>query len=150
MTRLLTLLAVAALPCGAFQEQDNAVELVFLNVGQGDAIVIRSPEGNVALIDAGNDAEVLPLLEWLGITAIDLVIASHLDSDHIGGIDDVVRSMPVYNYMDNGDRGDTQSYRSLVYALQQAQVNYIEATSQSMALGVPDRPPIRPRSPSLS
>jgi len=73
MTRLFPLvveLLVACAPSG------DGVELVFLDVGQGDAIVVRSPEGNVALIDAGNDAEILPLLDWLGVTAIDLVIAS--------------------------------------------------------------------------
>jgi len=135
MIRFLTVLTAAALSCAAFQGQVNAVELVFLDVGQGDAIVVRSPEGNVALIDAGNDAEVLPLLEWLEITAIDLVIASHLDSDHIGGIEDVVRSIPVYSYMDNGDRNGTQSYHSMIYALRQAQVNYIEDAHQVIELG---------------
>lgn len=135
MTRLSALLTALTLACSAAQADANGVELVFLDVGQGDAIVIRAPEGNVALIDAGNDAEILPLLESLGVTSIDLVIASHLDFDHIGGIDEVLRAIPVGSYMDNGDANDTQSYRELVHTLRAAQVNYLPAVSQTIALG---------------
>jgi len=73
MIRIFPLALALSLACAP---ADGQVELIFLDVGQGDAVVVRSPEGNVALIDAGNDAEILPLLERFGVTAIDLAIAA--------------------------------------------------------------------------
>lgn len=51
-------------------EQREVLELIFLDVGQGDAIVIRSPEGKVALVDAGPSAEIVGLLYSHGIDSI--------------------------------------------------------------------------------
>lgn len=42
--------------------QGEAVELIFLDVGQGDPIVVRAPEGNVALVDAGRKVSLVELL----------------------------------------------------------------------------------------
>lgn len=114
---------------------DGGVVLTFLDVGQGDAIAVQSPEGNVALIDAGNDAEIVPLLQAMQIHAVDLVIASHLDFDHIGGIASVIRTFPVQHYMDNGVRGQSGSYQDLMWTLQQAEVGYLPAVRQTIQLG---------------
>src|SRR3954453_20015310 len=64
----------------------------FLDVGQGDSILIRSPEGKVALIDAGPSHEVVSLLKGRGVTSIDLVAVSHHHADHYGGMEAVIRA----------------------------------------------------------
>lgn len=117
------------------QEAEPGVELVFIDVGQGDATLIRSPEGQVALIDAGNDAEILPILEALGVSEIDLVIASHADFDHIGGIASVLWSMPVRYFMDNGQRHNTASYRSLMRTVAASNVVHLWPTEDLIELG---------------
>ena len=60
--------------------------VTFLNVGQGDAILLRDPDGGVVLMDGGRDPLILAdALRRHGIGRIDLLIASHGDIDHIGG-----------------------------------------------------------------
>lgn len=60
--------------------------LAFCDVGQGDAILARSA-GRVALIDTGPDPEALSAcLRALGITHIDLLVLTHFDLDHAGGV----------------------------------------------------------------
>jgi beta-lactamase superfamily II metal-dependent hydrolase len=70
--------------------QDTAT-IDFLDVGQGDAILIRSPEGKTALVDAGPSKDIVPLLRERGVKSIDLVVVSHHHADHYGGMDDVIR-----------------------------------------------------------
>jgi len=71
--------------------QAGTLSVEFLDVGQGDAILIRSPEGKTALIDAGPSKDIVPLLRRRGVTSIDLVAVSHHHADHYGGMDDVIR-----------------------------------------------------------
>lgn len=69
----------------------------FFDVGQGDATLIRTPDGCI-LVDAGPDAaeeELLLRLEQLGVHRLRLLILTHADEDHIGGADGVLRELCV-------------------------------------------------------
>lgn len=114
--------------------EGDAVELVFLDVGQGDAILIRSPEGKVALIDAGRSG-VEEQLRSHGVDSIDLAVATHAHADHIGGMEDVIRSYPVRYYMDNGLPHTTATYQGLMRSLQASDVIYLEASARTIELG---------------
>src|SRR3970040_1074194 len=95
----LAILTLGAAPAAA---QDSAqAQLVFLDVGQGDAVVVRSPEGRTALIDAG-PRNIVAQLKELGLDPIDVAIASHPHADHIGGMEQVLRAFPVRFLLDNG------------------------------------------------
>lgn len=60
--------------------------VVACDVGQGDALVIRSQE-HVAVIDVGREAEpVDSCLDALGVSTIDLLVLTHFDADHVGGL----------------------------------------------------------------
>lgn len=131
-----------AAPC----QEAESVELLFLDVGQGDAVVVRSPEGKVALVDAGPGVELLGQLRAHEIETIDIAIASHPHADHIGGMRRLITSMPVRYYMDNGVPHTTATYVSLMRALQASDITYLEATERTIALGSVDlrvlsRPP---------
>jgi competence protein ComEC len=74
-----------------------------LDVGQGLAVAVRTAS-RVLVYDAGpryrsgfntGAAVVLPFLRQLGVTRIDTLIASHADSDHVGGVPALLRSLPV-------------------------------------------------------
>ena len=128
----LAILTLGAAPAAA---QDSAqAQLVFLDVGQGDAVLVRSPEGRTALIDAGPRSIVAQLRE-LGLDAIDLAIASHPHADHIGGMEHVLRAFPVRYYLDNGATHTTMTYRTLMRRLERSRTTYLRATARTITLG---------------
>jgi len=60
--------------------------VTFLDVGQGDAAVVRTPEGGTLLIDAGPEPDqVVVDLAALGVRRIDLAVATHAHADHVEG-----------------------------------------------------------------
>jgi competence protein ComEC len=70
--------------------------VVFLDVGQGDATLLLGPSGETVLVDGGPDPRVLlAKLRSRGIDHLDLVVATHGDQDHIGGLEAVLISYPV-------------------------------------------------------
>src|SRR3989344_3729579 len=67
--------------------------VAFLDVGQGDAIYIRSPSGKSMLVDGGRDARVLRQLDTVvprEDSSLTYVVATHPDLDHIGGLTAVI------------------------------------------------------------
>ena len=112
------------------------LQLLFLDVGQGDAAILRSPEGYTVLVDAGPSARrVIPWLEWLEVDTIDLAVASHPHADHIGGMRDVLARFAVRFYMDNGVSHTTVTYRRLMAALAASDVTYLEPVARSITAG---------------
>ncbi|HIH20392.1 TPA: MBL fold metallo-hydrolase [Candidatus Micrarchaeota archaeon] len=87
-----------------------------INVGQGDSLLVKSPEGKLMLIDCGTNgkgATVINYLKSIGVTQIDFLVASHYDADHIGGCDEVLNSpeVSVIEVIDGGGNYTTQTYR---------------------------------------
>ena len=114
---------------------DSVLRITFLDVGQGDAVLLRAPEGQTALVDAG-PRDVVPLLRQMGVERIDLLVATHPHADHIGGMAQVIESLPVRFYMDNGDPHTTQPYQRLLAALDgRPDITYLEATPRTISLG---------------
>jgi competence protein ComEC len=75
-----------------------------LDVGQGDSILIISPEGKVVLVDAGDQTKgktVLDALKRYNVQQIDYLVATHAHPDHIGGMDDVLKNIKVLNVLHN-------------------------------------------------
>jgi competence protein ComEC len=65
-------------------------EAVFLDIGQGDATLLRGPGGEVILVDGGPDPLLLAeRLRGQGVDHIDLLVVSHRHSDHAGGLDGI-------------------------------------------------------------
>ena len=72
----------------------------FLNVGQGDALLILTPENISILIDTGPDISVVSGLgKYLSNRKIDYLIITHPDKDHSGGLSDILSSYVVLNYI---------------------------------------------------
>ena len=113
----------------------ESVRVTFLEVGQADAVLIRSPEGQTALVDAGWSSPVSNL-RALDVDELDLLVATHPHADHIGGMADVINSIPVRFYMDNGQTHTTATYQGLASTLQQrTDITYLIAEPRSISLG---------------
>lgn len=99
------LAAFARLEWGRFwRGAGGDLEVHFIDVGQGDAILIQTAEKDV-LIDAGSRGEgetVANYLRSLGVKHLDLVIATHPHEDHIGGLLTVLDQFTVGEVMDPG------------------------------------------------
>lgn len=81
-----------------FQVSNHNLRLHFIDVGQGDSSLIITPNGNTILIDAGDEAHAKKVLSYVreqGIEKLDLVIATHPDADHIGGMDKVIKNFDI-------------------------------------------------------
>ena len=93
-----------------WQEGQRELTVAFLNVGQGDAIYIEAPNGNQLLIDGGRGRAVLrelgaviPLYD----RSIDVVLVTHPDADHIGGLIPVLESYRVGAVIESGNERET-------------------------------------------
>jgi len=99
---------------GVFQLSQANLEVTFFDVGQGDSIFIETPSGHQILIDGGPTSVVL---EKLGKEmpfwdrTIDLVVLTHPEHDHYGGLLEVLKRYKVENVLWTGIIRDTAEYR---------------------------------------
>jgi beta-lactamase superfamily II metal-dependent hydrolase len=93
----------------------------FIDAGQGDAILIDSGDTDI-LVDGGQAfANVEDYLQAQGIDDIDLMVATHPDADHIGGLIDVLALYDVHEIWTNGDTSGSQTYGDFALAVAQEQ-----------------------------
>jgi competence protein ComEC len=100
-----------------------------LDVGQGDAILIRSPKGKAALIDAGPRKEIVPQLRRLGFRSLDLVVVTHHHADHYGGMYDVIRAFHPRVFLAIGSSHSTPKYLNLLTLVRDSGIQAIFPTS---------------------
>lgn len=105
--------------------ENDVIEVHFVDVGQGDAIFIKTGSKKV-LIDGGfPDGKVLNYLNSKNITEIDYVIATHPHGDHIGGLTDVFRSnITVHKVFDPGVSHTTHFYNNFVNEIYNNNIDY--------------------------
>jgi|AGTN01.2.fsa_nt_gi Predicted hydrolase (metallo-beta-lactamase superfamily) len=113
----------------------------FLDVGQGDSIVLRFPDGVDMIIDAGNgtsasQAEIsdyLSRLAALNIDKFDYMLATHFDSDHINMLDDVLVAYEVDNIYYNDYDGGSATYNKFIQFSEAEGANITEFDSDGDA-----------------
>ncbi|MGB0387331.1 MAG: DNA internalization-related competence protein ComEC/Rec2 [Ardenticatenaceae bacterium] len=98
------------------QLPDGQLHLYVLDVGQGDAILIVAPDGKQILVDGGRDP--VPLLARLGDQlppwdrTIEVVVLTHADADHLGGLPELLNRYEVSQVMDSGFEHTTALYEA--------------------------------------
>jgi beta-lactamase superfamily II metal-dependent hydrolase len=106
------------------------LQVYALDVGQGDSFLIISPEGKSVLIDAGPPQagdEVVAALRRRNIQSLDLAVATHPHSDHIGGMIPVIENFEVKNFLDSGQRYTSKTYERMLSAIADKRIKFIEA-----------------------
>ena len=96
------------------------VTIKFIDVGQGEAILIALPEKTV-LIDAGptgSAPKIAQVLQELGRNKIDCLVATHPDEDHIGGMADVISNTQIGTIYAPNKTNNTATYRKFLAAIQ--------------------------------
>ncbi len=129
---LLALLVVGCVPRGPkyarfFHLPPKALGLWFLDVGQGDAALLRTPGGKFLLIDTGppeSSSRLLDYLDSAGVKEIALLVNSHPHADHIGGASAVLRKYKVKRVLDPGFEYPSSVYRDLLREVKKRRVPF--------------------------
>lgn len=89
------------------------LRVVFMNIGQGDAIYVEAPNGRQMLIDGGPDVKTLSELKSVmpfGDRSLDVIVITNPDKDHIGGFEHVLAEYQVGILIEPGTHSETQTY----------------------------------------
>lgn len=177
-TRPVVRAAVAVLSAGAVLWLGQAAlslagrgstEIVAIDVGQGDAIGVRTPRGRWLLVDAGprfggSDAgltRVVPYLRGRGVRRLEAIVLTHSDEDHAGGLASVLRNISVGTILGPGFGGGQAGHMAGLEEARRAGVPWRRAaagdsweidgvTFRVLSPGPeePDEPAAHPRSPN--
>lgn len=106
--------------------EDGKLHLVFCNVGQGDAIFIRSPEGLDILVDGGPDDSILSCLSnnmpfW--DRSIELMILTHPHADHLNGLTSVIKRYSVMQFATEKLSNDTAMFREFMNLINRKKIS---------------------------
>ncbi|OGI16980.1 MAG: hypothetical protein A2Z52_02650 [Candidatus Moranbacteria bacterium RBG_19FT_COMBO_42_6] len=130
---LVGLLALSLILAGIiFYSSRRDLRVIFLDVGQGDMILVEKGQSQI-LIDGGPSGQ--KLLEKLGKYVpfwdrkIEVVIATHPDADHIGGLIDLMRTYEVGTLMDTQTQSESQLYKKYREIIDSKKISEVEGVA---------------------
>ncbi len=134
-----------ATPSPTMAPGQNPLKVAFLDVGQGDSILIQAPNGRTMLIDGGRSTSlagtvIIPKLKEWGAQQVDVLIPTHPDLDHIAGLVGVVENFPVKLAALTGQVHSTQIYERLLTDIRDKN---IEALKVRTGTAIPFDPSVK-------
>ncbi len=131
------LLLVGAILCRVVKKR-TPCEVVFFDVGNASAVLIRTENGNI-LVDAGSDDSEESLcnkLHELGVRSFDAVFFTHPDSDHIGGGDGILTDFSVKEIYTNGRTSESGAYDALLFSAKDIPIRTLSRGDTCCLLGI--------------
>ncbi|AKB78916.1 Competence-like protein [Methanosarcina horonobensis HB-1 = JCM 15518] len=113
-------------PAAGENPADENLTVHFLDVGQGDSILLKY-NGKTMLVDAGErdqGSEVSAYLYEQDVSGIDYVIATHPHSDHIGGMEDVLNGFQVEHFIDSGFPHTSKTYENMLTTIDEKNIPF--------------------------
>ena len=106
LAAVLSLLLTATLAT-AQNRATGSLEIYFVDTEGGQATLYVSPTGESVLVDTGNPGErdharIMATLATAGVTRLDYVLLTHYHVDHIGGLQEIARHVPIGTFVDHG------------------------------------------------
>ena len=127
-------LAILILTIGVFYtalaKPDNLTHVYFLDVGQGDAIFLKTAEQFRILIDGGPDANLMNSLDRLvppWDRHLDLVVLTHPHADHVSGLIEAVKRYSIDEFLFNGMAYESMTYTTLLQMVGDKQIKMATA-----------------------
>lgn len=104
----------------AAEGKEGKLRVIYLDVGQGASQLLMSPSGKTMLIDGGGNDQEEEMVDYLrsyGVDRLDLVIGTHPDSDHIGGLDAVIENLEIGEIYMPKVMSNTKTFESLLKSI---------------------------------
>ncbi|WP_164219834.1 MBL fold metallo-hydrolase [Virgibacillus sp. YIM 98842] len=121
----ITFLIYTSMPLQIYSQSPMDLQVHFIDVGQGDSILIQTPTEKNILIDGGPPeagSKVVSYLKEQDIETIDLLVATHPDMDHIGGLPHVMKEFKVKNILDSGKLHSTRTYAAYLHQIRKQDI----------------------------
>ncbi len=133
-------IGIAAAPASSYAATPKTMKVHYIDVGQGDSIYIKAPNGEDILIDGGNKGKgnaVVSYLKKQKVDDIEVLISTHPDADHIGGLDEVINASKVENVYAPKVGNNTQAYKDFLNAVKKKKLT-IKTAQAGVKLPVKD------------
>ncbi len=132
---------VVFLGWGILRIPPDHVQVTFLDVGQGDAAFIEFPTGETVLVDGGRQRAgkfgVAPFLWQRRVRQIDLLITTHPQFDHIGGLPFILRNFKVKAVWSNGLKQQNKTYEAFLKAIDHTKATHYTLPAKSPGFVIP-------------
>ncbi|MFC2062258.1 ComEC/Rec2 family competence protein [Elusimicrobiota bacterium] len=129
-------LVARRVPPSSYKKSANDMIVSFVDVGQGNCVLVQTPSGATLLYDAGGNPEwmqstwdpglqiVAPYLEKRNVEKINYAVMSHAHGDHIGGYKSILYNFKVETFIDPGYAYGTVLYKSLLETVKAKEITY--------------------------
>ena len=131
---MITLIIFIVMQVCAFINIDGKLKIYFIDVGQGDSMIVKTVRGKNILIDGGGSKDpdydigekiLVPYLLDRRIKTLDYVIISHFDEDHVGGILTVMQELKVKKAIIARQFENSNNYKKFIKLAQEKEIKVI-------------------------
>lgn len=144
------ILVILLLLCCSCNKYEDFLSVHIIDVGQGDCILIKTPENQNILVDGGDEDSYKIIRTYLKLNKVknlDVVIATHFDKDHIGSLDDIINNFNTKKVYTPNQVEDSTHYTNLIRACENNNISLNNLTKGD-SIKISDRIKLDVLSPS--